>query len=1021
MALDVCSKNYERGILLCDVGRYAEGLRSFNKAKECLDETNADHKQQHALILIAKGGALNLVGEHSPQSHSKLKYKDALKCFDKAIEILQQTGQKEYLALAFHNKGYTHGNMREYEEASKFLGQALTYYEELNESDGGKFNAEHANTLRSRGFVTAMLNWDKQASSKEGYDKAIEDLDRAIRIDPSLSIAYNTKGYVYEIFGEYENAKKWFDRAIKRDPYLAVAWYNKGYVTFEMENNGNFNDGIKKKEKYQEAIKYIDNAIIIDPKISYEWYYKGCVLYRGLRKYQEALKCFDKALEIDPNFAYAWYNKGLVLIELENYREAIECFDGAVKCLDSAEKEKIALVLFGKATALDSLGEKDETYYLDALNCFGKVIEIFEDIRRNNPNNETRNDVNTWLALSYQGKGFTYGNLKQYKDALEWFSRALTCYHETYKNEAGEVRREYTNTLRNMGFVHSKLYEYEKAEQCFMESVTIDPGFGYAWNSKGFYTLEHHSNSSEKLTEAVIDFDKAIKCFEEDKNTSNLEAHIFYPYYYKGRILYLLKDYDAAIKCFDNSLRIRPDDIEARFGKGLSYYSIAKENSEKNGSYEMRLFEEAIKCFDESIQISPCYLGWYYKAVTLYSMKRYEEAAKSFEETTKLRPDDVYAWYYKALALYSATRYAEAVQCFDVIYDTFKRKKNNDKELVASILCYKGNANYWLGKNNEADGVDDNDDEIQERYQTAVECHDEALNLFSNGKGSKYGLNKSDILFDRGVFKYYQEDFSSARLDFEAAAKEDVTLNSKKSRIHNNIGLCYFKAGKKFYEEAEKSFFDAINIDSTKGIAYYNLAALYCKENKIDKAKDLLEESNTKHPLIKEAKEKLKDKSDLDWYNWWFSQSKIKKAMGIMLISALLVPFIGTAIVIYQGSSEGYRTIYNIFSEKAEILISGFITIIAIIVGILLLPSLHKLKVGTAIELEKDSPRFADSNESSFMPKIQFVPNVTLPELPKFRIPIEKPNGKDIMPLKYQRQRLFMPIAICNMPTRMLI
>ncbi|MGA6992091.1 MAG: hypothetical protein WBX81_16860, partial [Nitrososphaeraceae archaeon] len=119
--------------------------------------------------------------------------------------------------------------------------------------------------------------------------------------------------------------------------------------------------------------------------------------------------------------------------------------------------------------------------------------------------------------------------------------------------------------------------------------------------------------------------------------------------------------------------------------------------------------------------------------------------------------------------------------------------------------------------------------------------------------------------------------------------------------------------------------------------------------------------------------------------------------------------------------SEGYRTIYNIFSEKAEILISGFITIIAIIVGILLLPSLHKLKVGTAIELEKDSPRFADSNESSFMPKIQFVPNVTLPELPKFRIPIEKPNGKDIMPLKYQRQRLFMPIAICNMPTRMLI
>ena len=141
--------------------------------------------------------------------------------------------------------------------------------------------------------------------------------------------------------------------------------------------------------------------------------------------------------------------------------------------------------------------------------------------------------------------------------------------------------------------------------------------------------------------------------------------------------------------------------------------------------------------------------------------------------------------------------------------------------------------------------------------------------------------------------------------------------------------------------------------------------------------------------------------------------------MGVTLILVLLVPFIGTALLLYQGSLEEYETIYDIFSKKAETLMGGFITIMAIIIGILLLPSLHKLKVGTAIEFEKDSPRFADSTETSFRPKFQFVPNVHLPELPKFRLPIERHKGKSIMPLKYQRQRLLMPTAFCHMPTRM--
>ena len=233
------------------------------------------------------------MGEHSPQSRSKSQFEKSLECFNKAIEILDPTESKEYLALAFFNKGYTLGNMRKYEEASKILGQAVIYYKELNKRRG-KFKTEYANALRNRGFVTAMSDWYRHNSEKAGYVKAIKNIDKAVDLDESFALAYNTKGYIYEIYGEYENAKECFDRAIELDPYLAVAWYNKGYATFELEIVGNHSDETNKKERYQEAIGYIDNAIIIDPKISYEWYYKGCVLYRGLRKYKEAMKASIK-------------------------------------------------------------------------------------------------------------------------------------------------------------------------------------------------------------------------------------------------------------------------------------------------------------------------------------------------------------------------------------------------------------------------------------------------------------------------------------------------------------------------------------------------------------------------------------------------------------------------------------------------------------------------------------------------------------------------------------------------------
>ena len=54
--------------------------------------------------------------------------------------------------------------------------------------------------------------------SKGTHDRAIADLDEAIRIDPNFADAYNERGRVWLAKGEYDKAITQFDEAIRLKP-----------------------------------------------------------------------------------------------------------------------------------------------------------------------------------------------------------------------------------------------------------------------------------------------------------------------------------------------------------------------------------------------------------------------------------------------------------------------------------------------------------------------------------------------------------------------------------------------------------------------------------------------------------------------------------------------------------------------------------------------------------------------------------------------------------------------------------
>jgi lipoprotein NlpI len=70
------------------------------------------------------------------------------------------------------------------------------------------------------------------AAGRVGYERAIQDFDEAIRLDPKNKTAFNNRGYVYAAKGQYRRAIQDYDEAIKLDPKLAIAFLNRGHASF---------------------------------------------------------------------------------------------------------------------------------------------------------------------------------------------------------------------------------------------------------------------------------------------------------------------------------------------------------------------------------------------------------------------------------------------------------------------------------------------------------------------------------------------------------------------------------------------------------------------------------------------------------------------------------------------------------------------------------------------------------------------------------------------------------------------
>ncbi len=103
------------------------------------------------------------------------------------------------------------------------------------------------------------------------YERAIEDYDRTLSLDPAFAYAYTNRGVAYRFLGQNERAIQDFDRALQLNPKDSGAYQSRGAAWEALGD-------------YQKAVSDWEKAIMLDGPARAGWwqeYLAGKGHYRG--------------------------------------------------------------------------------------------------------------------------------------------------------------------------------------------------------------------------------------------------------------------------------------------------------------------------------------------------------------------------------------------------------------------------------------------------------------------------------------------------------------------------------------------------------------------------------------------------------------------------------------------------------------------------------------------------------------------------------------------------------------------
>ena len=659
---------------------YDKALKSFNTALEVGENYYKDIEYLEMPSYLRE----SIHFERAELYKKMERYNEALEDYNISINLLKKDieegenyGDKDYDFYKLSNYHFLKAqlfdfNLNNTDKALEYYNQAIKVINKVPELDLNDFKGfAKFQYIGARANLYALKIYNHKKAIEE-YSSLINELEETnvelegeqINYDVILAPAYGMRGYLNSmILKNYDKALNDFDKSIyinPKDPNIFIA---RGFLYANHFKN------------YNKALEDYSRAIDLDNKNARNYIIRGELLRDYIKDYDKALIDYNMAVELEPN-SDNYNSRGLLHTLLNNPDEAIFDLTQSVRLNPS------------KKMVNNNLG----TIYESSIKNYEKAIDFYTKEIELNPNKTTYlNRGNLYLGRldepekalkdflkvteldpesfsTYGDIGDVYKDLGQFNKAIESYSVAIELNKSIFLESKEKDSNEYETV-----YFDEKGNALEKIKKPELDS------YNYFLRSMTYRLLKNKTN-------ALNDINAAIKIAKDDMD-------LFLYYDFRGILRKEKSQYNKALKDFNFSINFLENEISKGLNNNSYMNFVNRRpflNPRTSYNYraalylEMGEYEKAISDCETTIDMDPKDPESYYLlALINKSQSNYQESIQNISTAIQLFSKEYFPDYD---VLTGHLSLADLYIFRATLYKEIKSSRLNCKDLNTALL-----------------------------------------------------------------------------------------------------------------------------------------------------------------------------------------------------------------------------------------------------------------------------------------------------------------------------------------------
>ena len=421
----------------------------------------------------------------------------------------------------------------------------------------------------------------------EQYDKAMEDADECVRLQPAWAKGYLRRGSVYFRMGQLEKSEVVLKEGLELDPGNdALKKELEAVMNAIAERMARQRESLEAKERaieafneqnFKGAVDLLKKAIKLDPE-NHIFYSNRAAAYMALEQYDKALGDADECIRLQPQWAKGYSRRGAALFRMDKLGGARDAFEKGLE-LDSENPTYVRCTKQELQLVMDAIAARKE----ESLEFKERAIEAF------NVQNFKRAEQHLTSAIELDPENHVfYSNRAAAYMAMEKYDRALND-----ANECVRLQPTWAKGYSRQAAAYLSMADLPAAREACMKGLDLEPD---------------NAQVKEELRRVEIAESLALK----DNAT---EA-------FKGQ------DYEKAVEDLTAAISLDPSNQVFYSNRSVAFTA-------------MQMYEKALEDADECIRLQPTWAkGYSRRAAAKFHLGDLQAAKLSYSKAWDLEPSN---------------------------------------------------------------------------------------------------------------------------------------------------------------------------------------------------------------------------------------------------------------------------------------------------------------------------------------------------------------------------------------------